>query len=187
MLHRNHTIPDMSNLSLTSNTTCTIGDSNHGLNLNGTAITSNATTNIDLQVGAVSRIKATSDKITLSATTLDLNSISSIYVSEGATIQMGNHTLGKVVHGIADIGQNLGSDRVKVVKIRFPSAFATQPVVVATPLQDPSYHGTNVPDMFAATIESVSPAGFTVKIYRLEAGATFQWSQDLKLSYMASV
>jgi hypothetical protein len=87
--------------------------------------------------------------------------------------------------GIATVGSS-GSAEMTIT-VDFPANFATNPIVVATTLQDPSYSAGSIDDTFAVSITSVSTSGFTANIYRVDnigAGGG-GWGQNLMLNWIA--
>lgn len=69
--------------------------------------------------------------------------------------------------------------------VNFSRQFAETPFVVATAVQDPAIQTGSLPDTFAVTVTSVSNAGFTVNVARVDARTG--WGQDLELSWQATL
>jgi hypothetical protein len=70
--------------------------------------------------------------------------------------------------------------------VRFDTAFASVPHILATPLQGTNYPQPNIADTFAITVTSVSTQGFTVNVNRVDM-LNGGWDQNLRLHYTASV
>ena len=66
-----------------------------------------------------------------------------------------------------------------MVTVLFNQPFTKSPKIVVTP------RGGAYDDVFAATLTSVTSAGFRVNIVRL--GGSFGWGQDLQLDWLAVV
>jgi hypothetical protein len=64
--------------------------------------------------------------------------------------------------------------------IKFPSAFISPPLVVATAQQIDS---RSLPDTFAVTVTSVTTGSFDVNVLRVDDSNG--WDQDIHLAYIA--
>ena len=100
----------------------------------------------------------------------------------------------QIVTAIATLGKSsagtpvaeAGTKGTYKFNVTFAPAFATVPVVLATPLQGTNYAPGTIADTFAITVISVTPHGFSVNVNRVDQ-LNGGWDQDLRLQYTASV
>jgi len=82
--------------------------------------------------------------------------------------------------GVAEVGG--GGALTKSVAVSFPETFTETPVVVANALRGRDYPGL-FPDTFAVSVATVSMAGATLRVRRVDGGS--HWSQNLELCWLA--
>jgi len=88
--------------------------------------------------------------------------------------------------GIALIGK--GTQDLLQTTVKFPEAFPSAPIVLATTLQGTTYTPGSIQDTFAVTVTSVTNTAFTVNIYRVDTlkRPTPGWDQNLQLAWLAN-
>ena len=100
----------------------------------------------------------------------------------------------EIVTAIATLGKSSagtpvtegGTKGTYKFNVNFAAAFATVPIVLATPLQGTNYPPGTIADTFAITVISVTAQGFAVNVNRVDA-LNQGWDQNLRLQYTASV